>query len=92
MKTFLRILFTPSCWLQLNPYSAVWDARLNELMKTHKFERNSECTAKIGNITVWIENHPYASFTADHGPRVRPSRRTILKAHDKLVSDLLDIS
>lgn len=86
----LRVLFTPSCWIQNQPYSKGWDAELRRLLATQKFEPIDSFTAKIGDWEVWIENHPYASFTIHNGryPRVRPSRATILAAGDKLMADL----
>lgn len=82
-----RVLLTPGCWFQLYPYSKVWDAHLNALMKAHKFEQGSDCIAMLGGNQIWIANHPYASFRTVNGAIVRPSRRTILKAWDKLVKD-----
>lgn len=85
---FLKILFTPSIWVQNHEYSEVWDTRLNAYMEKYKFTEVSKYTAKLGPLTIWISNHPYASFTC-YEPKleVRPSRATILKAHAKLVSD-----
>lgn len=88
MKYFLKVLFTPSCWLQNYLYSSNWDKLLNELMETHTFTNVTEYTANLGNVRVWIENYPYAAFTPDRSIKVRPSRRTILKAYDKLVNDV----
>src|SRR5688572_20466057 len=74
-----------------NPYCAAWDKKLNQLMACRNFEKVDNFTAKIGGHTVWIENHPYASFTPqDFGIHVRPSRSTILAAHDKLIDDLIN--
>lgn len=89
LKEILRVLLTPACWIQVNAYSAVWDAKLNALMRTHRFTNIREHTADLGDYTVWISNHPYGSFSRyGHGPKVRPRRATILAAHDKLLNDI----
>lgn len=88
MKYFLKVVFTPSCWLQIHPYSSIWDKQLNKLMETHTFTNVTGFTANLGNVRVWIENYPYAAFTPDRSMTVRPSRRTILKAYEKLVNDV----
>lgn len=85
---FLRVLITPSCWIQNETYSEVWDSKLNSLMETNSFALKNEYCAEIGGICVWIANHPYASFAVKG---VRPSRSTILKAYDKLMLDYLNI-
>lgn len=90
MKYFFKVLLTPSCWIQNDPYSSLWDKKLNQLMRENKFIRDNDYHSKIGGCTVWIENHPYASFTCDLLPEGRPSRRTILKAMDRLQQDYLE--
>lgn len=83
------VLKTPSCWLQNNGYSPIWDRKFRELLAEHSFKKTSNYTADLGGICVWVANHPYASFSPygkDHAD-VRPSRSTILRAHDKLMSD-----
>lgn len=88
MSDFLRILFTPRCWLQNHFHSGSWDAELRRALREDRFTKVSEHTAEIAGFTVWISNHPYASFTTyGNGPRVRPSRGTILQAWDKLQLD-----
>lgn len=94
MYYWFKVLTTPSCWPQNESYSTFWNAKLNMLLDTEEFTDITQHTAKLGNTTVWIANHPYASFT----PRnsicsfpVRPSRRTILKAHDKLMRSIFEI-
>jgi len=84
----IRVLFTPSVWLQINPYSEKWDHELMARLHYMRFERCDEYTAYLGDREIWIANHPYASFSP-RTPIVRPRRITILKAHDKLMNDLL---
>jgi hypothetical protein len=91
VSLLLRVLTTPSCWLQNNSYSRQWDRRLKELMATHRFVRTSRHTAMLGDVLIWIANHPYASFSpyGDREMEIRPSRLTIFRAHDKLMRDIL---
>lgn len=91
IKPFLRVLTNPSCWTQSDPYSEEWDEELNKAMESHTFEYTDEFVARIGDLRVWISNHPYASFTPYSGgsffTEVRPKRYTILAAMDKLIKD-----
>lgn len=80
------VLFTPSCWIQLHFYSKVWDVKLNSLMKDHNFREFGRYTAKLGDYTIWISNHPYGSFHPEFD-YCRPSRATMLKAQAKLEAD-----
>lgn len=91
VSLLIRVLTTPSCWLQNNSYSRQWDRRLNELMAKHKFVRVSKHTARLGDLLIWVANHPYASFSpyGEHEQDIRPRRVTIFRAHDKLMSDTL---
>ena len=92
IKDVLTIIFWPKIWLMNDRYNKDWDKKLNSLMKANKFEQGSEYDATIGGTKVWIANHPYASFSPrslGENIKVRPSRITILRAHRKLVSDLL---
>lgn len=101
MKYLLRVLFNPVCWLQNNSYSAEWDFELKQLLCEHKFVKTSSCTAMLGDVHIWIENHPYSSFHPysnsllhkqpdgfDFDDEIRPSRMTIFYAMDRLQDDL----
>lgn len=92
LKYFIKVILTPTCWLQNESYSEAWDELLLKLMEEHKFIHINQYVAKIGNVTVWIENHPYASFTFFNIVKCRPSRRTILMAHKKLMQDFIEAS
>lgn len=83
---FLKVITTPSCWLQNYKYSVGWDKKLRELLEKEEFTEISEHYAQIGKYKVWVANHPYASFTNKY--EARPSRRTILKAMEKLEHNL----
>ena len=84
----LRVLSTPSCWIQNETYSRQWDRKLNQLLALHRFESITTHTALIGGVEIWIENHPYASFTPQNGISCRPKRITILRAYDKLLEQI----
>lgn len=88
----LRVLFTPSCWIQVSRYSKSWDKELNDLMETHKFEKFDGFIARIESRKVWVANHPYSSFDiyTVKPLDVRPKRITILRAYDKLLDDLVN--
>lgn len=86
---WIRVLLTPGCWLQNGKYSAQWDTVLREALKLHRFTEINAFRATLGPYQVWVANHPYASFTPPL-TTARPSRRTILMAHDKLIADLLE--
>ena len=45
--------------------------------------------ALLAGHYVWVENHPYVSFTTYPVARVRPSRSTIFLAHDRLVESIM---
>lgn len=90
MKYLLKVLITPMCWMQNYRYSETWNTTLNKLLTTNNFEYQDSAHAKIGKYIVWIENHPYASFHPTNNISVRPSRRTILKAYDKLLADIFN--
>ena len=84
------MLFSPACWLTVGRYSKVWDDRLNDLMRNHRFEIIDRFTAQIGPESVWIRNHPYASFKICGGGRETgpiPKRITMLRAMDRLDND-----
>lgn len=87
------ILINPKYWMMNDPYSKLWDIKLNYLMENNKFKSIDHYTAFLGNNCIWISNHPYASFELYnrlYKLEVRPSRITILRAHRKLVNDYID--
>jgi len=97
---WLKVLFTPSCWMQNNPYSAGWNMELKMLLSEHKFKRlDKDTLVKLGGVVIWVNNHPYSSFNTwdslahkhetglEYDDDVRPSRATILKAWDQLKDD-----
>ncbi len=82
----IAVLTTPSCWIQNEPYSPAWDAECRRLlMEKVPLVRKDRYHGTWGPYDVWLENHPYASFTLyncdaelKHG---RPSRSVILRAY-----------
>lgn len=78
--------------LQL-PYSPQWDRQLNELMSVFKFIYIDKWTASLGGHIIWIKNHPHSSFHI-YEPckeRYRPSRITLIKAHDRYIKDIKEV-
>lgn len=100
----LIVIFNPSYWIMNDSYNKEWDKKLNELMKEHKFIREGY-SSKLGDYSMWTENHPYASFipqsyrmtmpnwqiTPTGVGRGRPSRVTIIRARRKWKMDILPI-
>lgn len=93
LSNAIKVLIRPDCWMQYHSYSEAWDAVLNRMMETEKFKRLNDCKSDIGGVTVWIKNHPYASFTPED-VNARPKRSTILRAMEKFITDtnLIQIS
>lgn len=92
MRGLIRVLLTPSCWFQNYSYNKKFDRRLIELMKSNKFEYIDDYHVRLGDVILWIRNHPYASMVPminGNNLRIRPSRITILEAYDKMVEDIL---
>jgi uncharacterized membrane protein YheB (UPF0754 family) len=57
-------------------------------MDNHQFKVLDEFHAQIGGVTVWIANHPYASFNpANPTIEVLPLRLTRERARKKLIED-----
>ena len=86
LRDWWRVLRTPLTWIRHYPYSAEWDALLRQLMEENSFEECGPYTAKLGNVEMWVANHPYASFHTYPYSRVAcvmPRRITVLKAGDK---------
>ena len=54
-------------WIQNAPTNWEWDDLLNKSMDKYPVERVSPHNAKIGNLTVWVGNWPYAYGSCD-GP------------------------
>lgn len=89
---YIHILVNPHYWLMNYPYSEIWDSKLNKLMENNKFSNYTGYTSNLGDFEIWITNHPYASFTPYSCGKldVRPSRITILRAHRKMVNDIVN--
>lgn len=82
---WLAILCRPGYWLQNDQLSLDWDRELTWLLDNgYHFEPVNGYESRIGNYTVWTENHPYASFTLN---KLRPHRITILRAYRCWVAD-----
>jgi hypothetical protein len=98
IKDVLLITVNPLFWGLHNPYSSLWNSEFNRVLKTEKFVRVNEWTAKIGPYFVGMVDYPYRIFYPVYDemvigydetvPEVRPSRLTILRAKRKLDKEL----
>jgi hypothetical protein len=72
-------------------YSDKWDKELNKLMNEHSFRDVTDRRAMLGDVEIWVENHPYPSFVKynDFQNR-RASRLTIYRAKQKLERDKIN--
>jgi hypothetical protein len=85
LKWFVHFLIRPSYWSQLYDVDMQWDAELNRLLDQHEFTNIGQYTAKLGDTSIWISNHPFASFTEYHRlDYAMARRRTIWRAKQKL--------
>lgn len=83
------VMTTPQSWVQVDDYDPQWDRIIRDLLDKHTFTNITKHTAKLGDWTLWISNHPYASMkphNVDFEPG-RPSRGVILFAGHRLRSD-----
>ena len=89
--SFFYFLFHPRWWMMNNAYTKLWDEELNQLLKTDKFTAFDGYTAKIGGKEIWVANYPHGCFNPinRHRMDIRPSRRTIRAAYEKLQHDVL---
>lgn len=78
-------LFISSYLMMFNYFDEKYDEYLNHLLDNYEFTDFNGRVAKLNGYTVWVGNHPYASFTPyPNITQIRASRRTILKAYKKL--------
>lgn len=91
---WLRVLLTPGCWFQTERYSPEWEREiLDRLAAGEQFRRDGQYAVTLGDLNIWVANHPYGSFTpglfSGLPKGMRPRRSTILWLHDRMMSDLL---
>lgn len=78
-------IWRPAYWLMNYPYSRAWDEKLNELIDNYEFVAINWYKSSLGDYTIWITNHPYASFQDYKKMNIcRASRSTILRAKKHL--------
>jgi hypothetical protein len=80
----LNILIRPWYWSRVGLTNKTWDKELNCLLDKYDFFWNSEAVSKLGPKSIWIENHPYASFSEGLGSLL-PSRKTSYRARKRLI-------
>lgn len=74
----------PTCWVRCEPTCKTWDAYLRSLIGRYQFSEIKQHTAQLGPVTLWISNHPYASFTPELKFYPVPSRATAIRLGKKL--------
>lgn len=85
MNNFFRIITTPRCWLRNCRTDQIWDATLNSLLDNHDVKIINRHYVKIGGVSVWVANYPYAygSCNSDYFDRdVLPKRGTVFRLYD----------
>jgi hypothetical protein len=95
IKYFLQAMFDVRCWFRNHRASRQWDAELR-LALQERIVILDTCTAKVGNHTLWIANHPYAAghrweYLGDLNDNtiVLPSRTTVMELRDVLQKNIL---
>lgn len=85
LSLFIRVLYTPSCWIRNRPTNREWDKKVRQQLKNPKFTNINSYKCNLRDLTIWTENYPYAYGTDDTG-RVKgmPSRRTVFKLRNAL--------
>lgn len=82
-------LLVPLYWIQNTSYDEAWDLECRRLLdQGTKIKRGAGYTASFGNHTLWVTNHPYASFTKYNGIRAvsgMPSRLTRYRMMRRLI-------
>lgn len=92
---YIFVLVSPGYWVSIYPYNKQVDKILLKLLEEGTcFTNITTYTAKFGPYTLWIENHPAASFSIYSSSTaskvsVLPSRYTRKKLMDKLIEDSL---
>lgn len=77
-------LLTPSMWLRNHSTDQALDEWFRECLSAGvHFTNIGSCTARLKGVTVWIANHPYASFTVDGSGL--PSRLTVYRLQKLLM-------
>jgi len=86
IKYFLKVIFTPDCWIRDNGTDIKWDKWMWKALEYPIFTELTHNTVKLESTTIWIQNYPYDTY---YSPAATPhdnlpSRRTVLKFHDAL--------
>lgn len=86
IKTLLRILFTPDCWIRNEATDKKVDKLINKLLNEHEIEYNGSCVGSIAGIKIWLANYPYAFGSLYDYEKIYglPSRKTCFKLYDMI--------
>lgn len=102
VKTLFKIITTPTCWIRNYKTSKVWDEKLNTLLDEEDFILDwTGCTIYFpkSEITVWVENYPYASgdLFSSNKPHYSyiykglPKRKTVFRLKEKVIQKALNM-
>lgn len=86
LKLFIRVLFSPSCWIRNTRCCPIWDYQLRKELQNPVFTDADRYTIKLNGVCLWSGNFPYASYSL-HPPigyESLPSRRTVFLIHDAI--------
>ena len=82
---FLRVIFTPACWIRNESTNWDWDREINFQLQNPIFTENGSHTCVLNGQTIWTSNYPYAYCIDDEtGIKGMPSRITVFKFKDAL--------
>lgn len=88
IKTFLRILFTPECWVRNNLTSPKVTKFINDSLDAGHLPVSSGLyTHELNGKTIWTANYPYAyGRICIDGSVLKttklPDRATVFRLHD----------
>lgn len=92
MVDWSRLL--PSYWIQNYPTNMFWDRFVAEAISRGEVEAESPCRAKVGGVSVWVGNWPYAYGYPYNVPglsEVMPTVATRKRLRDMLMSKALGL-
>ena len=84
---FLRVVFTPGCWIRNSFTNFKWDRLVREQLNNPSFSNLSHHTVFLNGVEIWVANYPYdcvSNYRGSHKAYRLPSRRTVFKFMDAL--------
>lgn len=82
-------LFTPSAWVQVGETVTEYDDHINELLDSGvKPIIKNKWLAKLGHLTIWIGNYPWA-YGELYGTGMLPKMRTRKRLRSEVTKAML---